>query len=199
MLNREAHFTKYQSQLFQVMFQWLLVCFIFIFVAQEVTPRSLLVFVPSLAYFISHYLLLIRRRWIASLMLWFFLLGIISINLLARNGKLKGIHYESLFPRASIYGLTLSGKRVMVLADDQSVYQRNRMAGYFFDWGLSKEVFEQPDYYENVLLVAEAFRTDSPDVVIDPYHLLGPFLDRIPELRSKYVKDGIYYRRKIGD
>ena len=67
MLNREARFTKYQSQLFQVMFLWLIVAIIHTFIVRELSPQSFIVFIPSLSYLVSHYLLLIRRKWIAEM------------------------------------------------------------------------------------------------------------------------------------
>lgn len=81
MVNREARFTKYQSQLMQVMFLWLLFSFIQVLVARQVSPASLVLFIPPLAYFISHYLLLIRRKWRAVLMLWLFLGGFLALIL----------------------------------------------------------------------------------------------------------------------
>ena len=118
MLNREARFTKYQSQLFQVMFQWSLVCLVQVFVAREFTPHSLIIFIPSLAYFISHYLLLIRRRLIAETMLWILLIGSLSVNLLGRYGKIDSIRYARLFPKESPYAKQVTHQRVMVLCDD---------------------------------------------------------------------------------
>ncbi len=197
MLNRGARFTKYQSQLFQVMFQWMLVCLVQVLVAREFTPHSLIIFIPSMAYFISHYLLLIRRKWIAESMLLIFLIGLLSVNLLARYDKIENIRYTGLFPRESPYSKQISNRRVMVLTEDPGIYQKNRLAGYFLDWKLSREIFEQPDYYENVLLVARAFKTDPPDRVIDPGNLMGKFFERIPELQSRYKRDGIFYRREI--
>lgn len=196
MLNREARFTKYQSQLFQIMFQWMTVCVVEVFLLREFTPHSLVIFIPPLAYFISHYLLLIRRKWIAETMLLIFMAGLLSINLLTRLGEVRNVNYAGLFPNESPYGAQIAGERLMVLTDDLGLYQKNRLAGYFLDWSLSKETFEQPDYYENVLLVDRAFKTDPPDCIIDPSHLMEKYLEKIPAVRQRYCRDGILYRRQ---
>ena len=197
MLNREARFTKYQSQLFQVMFQWMLFCLVQVFVARELTPHSLIIFIPSLAYFISHYILLIRRKWIAEIMLFIFLISLLLINLLARYDKIGNIEYTRLFPKLSPYINGVFDKRVMVLSDDIGIYQKNKLAGSFLDWKLSREIFEEPDYYEHVLLVDKAIKMDPPDRIIDPNNLMNNFFERIPELQTRYKRDGVIYIRKI--
>jgi hypothetical protein len=195
MLNREARFTKYQSQLFQVMFLWLVLCFIQVLVTRQFSPHSIIIFIPSLAYFISHYLLLIRRKWIAETMLLIFFVGIIGINLLARYGRINSINYEGLMPKTTVYKSKVDHQGVMVLTEDLGIYSKNKLGGFFLNWNLSRRYFEQPDYYENVILVAEAFKTDPPDVIVDPGDLMKVFFDRIPNLESNYLREGNVYRK----
>jgi len=195
MLNREARFTKYQSQLFQVMFIWLIIAMLQIYLTRELSAQSFIVFIPSLAYLISHYLLLIRRKWIAELMLWFFLIGIISMNLLTRYNRLERVNFEALFPKSSPYEKVIKDKRIMVLADDPAIYQQNQMGGYFLDWSLSKSIFQEPDYYENILLINEAFEKDAPEVIIDPNDLMKNIFDHIPAVKPMYKREGSLYVR----
>ena len=103
MLTREARFTKYQSQLFQAIFLWLAISMIQIWFTTDLTPHSFFTFIPPTAYFVSHYLLLIRRRSIAETMLWIFVLGLLAINGLSRYDRLRGVEYSVLFPVASQY------------------------------------------------------------------------------------------------
>ena len=194
MLNREARFTKYQSQLFQVMFLWMLFSFVQVIIARELTPHNFIVFVPTLAYFISHYLLLIRRKWIAETMLWIFLAGLLGVNLLARDGKLSGIDYRELFPKNSPYSSTVKDKRVMVLTHDVGIYEENKLAGFFLDWELSELVFKESDVYENVLLVSSSIRQNPPEVIIDPHDLMKNYFERIPSLKALYHREGVFYR-----
>lgn len=194
MLQREARFTKYQSQLFQIMFLWLLFAIAHVSIARALSPQSFLIFIPPLSYFISHYLLLIRRKWIAEVMLWLFLVGIIGMNLMARNGRIKSIDYAGMTPAAPRYTVT-PGQRVMTLADDFGIYAQNRLAGFFPDWSLAQKILREPDYYENVLFLYDSFKKDPPDVVVDPDNVLNKFMDRIPELQRFYKRDGDYYVR----
>jgi len=192
MLNRVARFTRYQSQLLQVMFIWLAPSAMVIMLTRELTPHSFYVFLPILSYFISHYLLLIRRRWIAEIMLWFFLGGIIIIGSMSRYGKITGIDYSALIADSDTRAQS-TGRKIMVLGDDNKVYLDHKLGGYFLNWHLSQELFEEIDYFENIVIIDNAFHTDPPDVVIDNKGLMTKVMDRIPSLKNKYKREGDRY------
>ena len=193
MVNREAHFTKYQSQLLQVMFLWLLVAIIEIIFTRERTAHSFYTFIPPLAYFISHYLLLIRRKRIAELMLWLFMIGLIGMNWAAVNRKIVAINYDSLFMTRPTYSPFLKDKKLMVLDNQLQLFYNNRMAGYFLNWDLSKSIFEKPEYFENIILIEQSFQQDPPDIIVDKRDLMKAVLERIPKLQAEYKREGINY------
>ena len=195
MLNREARFTKYQSQLFQVMFLWLIVAVIHTFIVRELSPQSFIVFIPSLSYLVSHYLLLIRRKWIAEMMLWLFLISLMSMNLLTRYGRLKSVNVDALFATPSPYEKSIKNKRVMVLCDDAGIYSQNKLAGFFPDWKLSQNVFEETNYYDNILIIDAAFQLDAPDIIVDPNDMMKKVFERIPRLKFMYKREGELYKK----
>lgn len=188
MMTREARFTKYQSQLFQVMFLWLAFCVVEFFLTRQLTPHSLIIVIPSLAYFFSHYLLLIRRKWIAESMLWILICGVIGMNLLASKGRMGSVDYSRMFVAQKSAPVT--GRRVMVLGDDLSVYRNNDLGGYFLDWRLSERTLNGVQYYDHVLKIAEMFHKFPPDVIVDESGIFGSLATRIPSLNSKYHKQG---------
>ncbi len=196
MLTREAHFTKYQSQLFQVIFVWLGIALLQVWFTPERTPHSLFTFIPPLAYFISHYLLLIRRKLLAEIMLWILIMGLISVNLLSKFNVLQSVQYSALFPSASQFDKQVNNKNIMVIGEDMSLFNQNKLSGYFLDWELSKKYFDQPDVYENVIMINKAILEDSPDAIIDESGKLAPFVERIPFLKNNYRKENqIYWKR----
>ncbi len=196
MLNREARFTKYQSQLMQVMLLWLVISFIEIGVTRELTPHSFITLAPPLAYFISHYILLIRRNWIAESMIWIFLLSTIGISTASRLNKVKSIDYTGLFVKDSKYKSFIKEKKILVVGQDYAIYENNKAASFFLNWDLSKEIFENPGYYENVILVQNSFECDSPDIIIDEGGKMEKFFLRLPLLKTQYEKSGFVYVRK---
>lgn len=195
MVNREARFTKYQSQLMQVMFLWLLFSIVQVFVARQVSPASLVTFIPPLTYFISHYLLLIRRRWRAELMLWLFLIGLLSMNYFSKKNQIESIDYSDLFPVDGVYDQSIKNKKVMLLAPGWSLYRQNALGGIFFNWELSKNIFDDLSRYKNVEKVASSFETEEPEIIVDEHNYMQQVLERIPELKKKYRKEGKIYRK----
>ncbi len=190
MMTREARFTKYQSQLFQVMFLWLVFCLIELFLTRQLSPHSLIIMIPSLAYFFSHYLLLIRRRWIAEGMLWILIAGVISVNLMAVRGRMSSIDYSRMFVTRPQKPIPVTDKSVMVLGDDISVYRNNTLGGYFLDWGVSERTLNGVQYYDHVLKIDEMFHTFPPDVIVDQRGMFSALASRIPSLNSMYHKQG---------
>jgi hypothetical protein len=194
-LNREARFSKYQSQLLQAMFLWLISSFPLIAFSRDLRPQNLIVLIPGFSFFITHLLLLIRRRRFAEINLWILLISVVTISYLARYGKLASVDYRSLIVQKYT---AMPSKKVLTLDDNVAVYASNKMGTGFFDWSLSRTVFENPDVYDNVLLVRHALITDPPDQIIDPNNLMSPFFSRIPELQNRYVKtDQNTYTRKL--
>ena len=195
MLTREARFTKYQSQLFQVLFLWLFIAALQVWLTPEITPHSFTTFLPSLAYFVSHYILLIRRRKLAEFMLWILMLGLISMNFLARNHFIDRVDYAGLFPGKSAFEGNVVRKRILIVGDDLGLYKNNKLAGYFLDWNLSKRFFEDPGNLGNITKIHKSFTEDPPDVIVDENDLMEPILERLPTVKMRYQKDGKIYRR----
>lgn len=196
MLTREARFTRYQSQIFQVLFIWVLLAAIEVWLEPGIAPHSFITFLPPLAYFISHYLLLIRRKRIAEFMLWCLLAGILTVNHGCRDGWWKGVDYSGLFAPPSLYEETMKDKRIMVVGHDPGIYRLNSLGGGFFDWELSRAYFEQPEYYKHIIRMSNAFAEDPPEAIIDEQGLMPAVLDRLPAVKAQYQKEGKIYRRR---
>jgi len=191
MLNREARLTKYQSQLVQAMFVWMFFSFLQVLYTKDLRPQSLITLIPGFSFFIAHYFLLIRRRRLAEINAWVLLLLIVSVSFLARYNALSSVDYTLLHVPEGKSDVT--GQRLLVLDNDIKIYKDNRSATPFLNWTLSKDIFANADYYENVVEVYRGITEDQPDMIRDKDDLLKPFLGRIPELRKMYVRKGIYY------
>lgn len=194
MLTRDARFTKYQSQIFQVLFLWLLLAAIEVWFEPGIAPHSFIIFLPPLAYFISHYLLLIRRKPIAEFMLWFLIGGILFIGVASGKGWIPDVGYSGLFVVPSEYERVIRDKRVMVVGDEPGIYRNNSLGGGFYDWELSREFFEHPEYYEHVIRMNHAFEEDAPEVIIDKENRMEGVFERLPAVRQRYVKEGKLYK-----
>ena len=194
MLNREARFSKYQSQILQTVLLWLVFSLFFVLYTKDLRPQSLIVFIPGLSFLLTHFFLLIRRKKFIHLNVWLLFLGIIAVAYLARFDKIKSIDYSRL--RVANTQSDLRGKRILVLDESLHLYRDNILATPFLNWHLSEDIFRGPDFYENVTQVYHAFKHDPPDVVIDRENLLKDFFNRIPELKASYERQGDRYVRR---
>ena len=194
MMTRDARLSKYQTQLVQTMFFWMLFAFLQGLYSKDIRPQNFITLIPALSFYITHFLLLIRRRKFAEMNIWVFLIGVVAVNYLARYDLLQSVHYDRLFvPEQNVSN---GDKKMLVLDDDWSIYRYHTMASPFLNWELAERTFSHPEYYDNVLRVFEGMDNDPPDIIRDKNDLLKPFLDRIPELRKRYYKEGIYYYRR---
>lgn len=195
-LNRRARFTKYQSQLLQLMYGWLFLGIIQMGLAQELTPQNFIVVIPPLTYLISHYFLLLRRKGLAEFMLWFFLLGIYTVGLTSRYGFWQQVDYSQMRIVQSPSQPYVQNSKILILSEDhQDLFLNNQMASYFYRWKFSSEIFQHPEYYQHSITISESFKKDPPDVIIDPDHLMENVLYRIPALQTQYQPEGMLYRR----
>jgi len=193
-LGRDARLTKYQSQIFQAMFLWFIVALIQVFFAEDRRPQSLIPLIPPVSFFLTHFLLLIRRRKFAEFNLWILFIGIVTVAYLARYDKIKSIQYENLLVKE--YPSSIKNKRILVLDHQPALFLHNKLATSFYEWGVCRSIFEQPDYYEHLLIVHRSFESDLPEVIVDPKNLMKGFFNRMPFLKAKYEKSPEGYRLK---
>lgn len=195
MLNREARLTKYQSQLSQIMFLWILLAIAEAAISPGLKPHQLITCIPPLSYFISYYILLIRRKTLAELTIWLFTISLVAMMYLTRYSKITSVDYSNLFASKSAYN-QITEKRVLILGTDWGLFENNKMATGFYDWKLARSVFTGLDYFENVVLIDKAFDKGAPDVIVDEGNKMNDVFKRIPGLQARYRQDGNLYFRK---
>jgi len=197
MLNRLARFSKYQSELLQSVFLWGGFCFIYFLFAPDLRPQSMIVLVPVLAFLFTHFLLLIRRRKFAEMNIWILLAGTVLTSYLARYDILSDVSYENL--RITSTSDSIKGKRILVLGPDLHYFEDNAAATHFLNWKLAAPTFNEPEYYQSVVAVYEAFKNDEPDLIVDPEDKMKPFFFRIPSLKKQYERSGDLYIRRANN
>lgn len=192
MVNRESRLTKYQSQVLQAMFFWTVFSIVQVFYAKEFKPQTCIVMVPGIAFFVAHFFLIIRRKHFAEIALWIFIAGLVSGNYYVRYFSLDDESFRGLIVSGYNSG---APKKVVILSNELGGYAGNEMATPFLNWNLAREIFEGPQYYENVIRVYKGFHDDPPDLIVDPDGVMVPFLNKIPELRKGYVRSDEGFRR----
>jgi hypothetical protein len=194
MLQREARFSKYQSQLLQVMFLWMGFSLLYIFYCKDLRPQNLIVFIPALTFLFTHFFLFIRRKRYAEMNIWFLLTGIVTMSYLARYNKLDSADYNMLTV-APMKGPAPKNQRILVLENNLAYFRENKLATPYLNWALSENIFRNPGYYENLTAVYHSLKTDPPQVIIDRENLMKPFFELIPEMKKQYRRMGNVYNR----
>ncbi len=194
-----ARLTVFQSNLSQFMILWLLVGAAYFFINKEMATAYLVIFVPPVSFFISHYFFSIRKKWLAEIAFIIFLTGPVLFNL----GTIYSFFFTADFiatdkyiVQANPYEVT-TGKSVLVLSTDLSPYQDARSATPFLDYYLSRDLFANPGYYDNLTRISSGFSFDMPDVIIDPEGLMGPVFNKMPTLGKQFEVStpGVYIRK----
>lgn len=196
-LNREARFSKYQSQILQAVMLWLAFSVLFVLYTKDLRPQSLIVFIPGFSFVFTLFFLLIRRKKFIHLNSWILLAGIITVAYLSRFDNIKWVDYSGLRVKKEVGQVV--GKRVLVLGEGIELYRDNLLATPFLNWKLSREIFLNPGYYENVTQVYRSFKRDPPDVIVDKKNLLEGFFKRMPEVKNHYVRQGDRYIRRANN
>ncbi|HET9053174.1 MAG TPA: hypothetical protein VFM90_03320, partial [Cyclobacteriaceae bacterium] len=197
MLNREARFSKYQSQILQAVLLWVVFSVLFVLYAKDLRPQTLIVFIPGISLLLTHFFLLIRRKKFVNLNFWVLLTGIITVAYLARFEKIPSVDYSKLLVQDDPD--QVRNKRILILSDNVDLYGANYLATPFLNWRLSEEIFRNPDYYYNVTRVYRSFKNDPPDIIYDRENLLKDFFFRMPEIGEGYIREGERYTRKISN
>jgi hypothetical protein len=188
-------FVNYQQKTQQVMFFYLVASALSYFFVIEVTPMHLVLALPGLTFFASHYFLLIKRKLFAEISFTLFMLAIPVINL--------GMYYKLIdSPLIDFENILvsldkkddISNQKIVVFGNDLSPYVDNSLATPYLNWNLSKNHFGRLKYYEIVLATNRNFKSDLPEIIIDETNSSRNLFAQIPSIAKKYEKcDGNRY------
>ena len=192
-ISRHIRLTRYQSQIFLIMLVWLGFGIVEVILTSQRTAQSLIVCAPPTAFLITHFILRIRKRWIAEIAVLVFFAGTLSVCILSLQKRIPEISFEQYFTGKN--RVSFKNKRILSLTDDLSVFKNNQVATYFPEWKISAPLFRDPGFYENVIVLNNAFRRDPPDIIIDPENLMPGVFRYLPELSFRYRKSGSNYIR----
>ncbi|WP_027001729.1 hypothetical protein [Hugenholtzia roseola] len=195
-------FHNFQIYSQRMMLLWFLVGILVVAFTYEVGSFIFIFFVPILAFFFTHALLLIKKRWQAEIFFW-----IIALSSLTAYGletylpdfqtfiqKNKLLIQQPAPEKKSDKHLVIENKQVWVVGNDLSYYLKNKMATPYLNTDLTKNYFKNLNNYEIINKLYEDFNQNPPEVIIDLEGDAKRLLDKLPPIRKKYEqKDNIYF------
>ena len=191
-----GRYGNYETKIIQIMLLLAVAAAFSVWLDITLQPAHLQLLAPPLAFFFAHYMLLLRRRIIKSLVPVFLVLTLVFNTLVVH----RFIGFQDFYIESK--RLPFEDKKTMVLSDQpEKYYLDQQFAGPFMNASLSRDHMRYLDYYETAYQIFESVSNDMPEVIIDELNLVPALFERFPILRNQYRagSNNTYYLKKATD
>ncbi|PWJ39416.1 hypothetical protein [Sediminitomix flava] len=183
----ERNYINFQVNIQQIFLFWLMAASVAIMTSSSYAIHQFALFVPVIAFFISHQLLLIRRTWIAETIFTFGTLTILLIGIWSvkpDSPLQKFITYENMnVKKAKWQNL---GEKIWVTGGAIEYYEGNHVSLPYIQWDLASKELTPPFAYESLSSIQRKFMKDMPQIIIDKENIIPILFEKIPLIASKY-------------
>lgn len=186
-----SRYTHYQVRYQQITFFMFLGAAASWFFSSTKAPYQMIIFVPAIAFFISHYFLLIRRKMLSEglfLLLFIFLLLVNYGSIYHFRFPSQFIHHDKILVKPTVWDELVKGKSILFLGDNISVYKNSRLSTPFLNWKIASLYFSQPDFYDNLAEIYLRLKEDMPEVIIDDEGVYDRVFNKMPTLKAQYER-----------
>lgn len=184
------NYTIYQTRLQQTMFYFLVAGIIALVLSAEKSAYHLLLLMPAWAFYISHYILQVRRQLKAEGAFWLLAILVISLHVLLYLDIVPEIrpyvNTQRLLVQERPEATLVAGKPILTLGRDLSLYQHATLATPYLEWRLARQQLTQLDYYDNLVEAFRSFQEETPQVIIDDAGIVPQLFQRMPTIASRY-------------
>ncbi len=196
-------FNIFQVRIQKTMFFASIVCFIIWIRYADRSGTGLILFMPWIAFFLSHFFLTIRHNLKRELGFTVYLASVLVMYLGLRY-SLPGL--DQVADQVPLVRAEKSGnapafkdKTIVVLGPDLEPYFHGRLSTPYFNWSLSESQLTGLDFFDNLEAIDRNFRNDMPEYIIDQVGLAPKLFDKIPKLGDAYEKisESLYKKRQI--
>jgi hypothetical protein len=179
-----------------VMLLFLAGAFIMVFLNRERVAHQLMIFTVPLAFFISHYFLLDRRKLLAELVFMGFVAIILTINYGALYRLIVPpdiLEVQSLIVQPTKWDQVVEGKKILIVGGDPDAYRHAYPAAPYLNWNLSRKHLARASAFDNLSMIYNNFSQDTPEVIIDQENLVPQLFKQMPTIASQYTRQGDTY------
>ena len=185
-----SRLTIFQQRVQQViwfMFFGGLFCFL---LTNKKTTLELVFFVPLIAYFLTHYFLLPKKRILQVLMPSFILVLLVGFSIYS---------YKNLTNDLLVEESPASRQKVLVLSEKFGYYLRKPAGSPCFSQPHCDTAFKGLDYYGAAANIYEWLKKSDPELIIDEMDLMPHIFLRFPLVEQSYRKTGTKSYIKISN
>ncbi|NLR90551.1 hypothetical protein [Flammeovirga agarivorans] len=184
-------FVNSQQSIQQVMLIWVITAILSLVFSLYTTSFQLILFVPSLAFFSAHELLLIRRSMFGELTLWIYstvLLVIMYATAFTVLPKKIESPYTNSFS-VEVPNFDEYGEKILIFGDDFNYLKEHKLATGYLNWDVSKNFFDKIDSYDEIRAIYNAFEEDMPDAIVDLNGKGAEVLEYLTIIKTQYSKN----------
>lgn len=173
---------------------------------KERAPFQLIIVMPPLAFFLTHYFLNVGVKWKAEVLFASFLAGILFVNIITYQKAgfvTKYFNYGNLEVAPTPWDNLVKGKKILYLGKNYSIYRDASLATPYFNWDLSKLHLNSSGYFDNLTAIYQNFQRELPEVIVDEIGVMTEIMGKMPTIKEAYQSRGnngqVYIRRKGDD
>jgi hypothetical protein len=191
-------FINYQIRLQNFILFYLLSGLVILFFDPDRSANILVIFNPGIAFFLSHYFQLFRKKILAEIYFLLFISGVLTLHFGTSFGYLdqkSWINFEKNY--YSLPSNPYADKKVLVIGNDSKHYYYADLATPFLSWSVSKRYFDEINTYSSSIKIYNSFKEDYPDIIIDEENKMEQLMGIVPEIERIYIEDrpGVFVRR----
>ena len=176
--------TNFQQKIQQMMLAFIVAALLITFFSVDLMTADLVFFVPPVAFFLTHYLLNLRRRIWKALMPSLVIIGLIGYPaFLLQKGTLDSMIVDEV-------EIGIKGESLMGIGIPVAYYSNYKISGPFLDDYVSRKKLRDIDYYDSASEVYEALLKSTPKIVIDQWGEAEKLFFQFPEFGKRYEKVG---------
>jgi hypothetical protein len=202
LISQKSKYINYQYNCLRTMGLWLGFGLLAIIISLQKISYELMILTPGLAYFCTHYFILVRSRLIRE----FTFFGAAILIFILNYGGLYGFAFKKkpveidkmLVKSQGLLPAEIKDYKILVLGQTFSYYENNKASTPYMNWSLSLRHFSDLNNYYNLSQIYQNFQKDMPEVIIDERGLAEDLFSKIPPLKNKYRKlEGtfMYFRK----
>lgn len=165
--------------------------------------EEVVMFLPWVAFFLSHFFLTIRHRLKRELSFMIYMISIVIIySAFTFNwGKIGDLSSVLVDVQENEAAPVFAENKILVLGPHIQPYYFGKVATPYFNWEISKRELQELNYYDNLEEINRKIRSDMPEYIIDQVDLAPKIFEKIPLLGKEFylLETGIYKRKTMSN
>lgn len=184
---RQRRLTNYQNRIVQLFLLFGVLALNMLWLEAPISYYSLVIYLPVFV-FITVHLVSIFKLLLYSTILSLLLFGGTFLSLWAYTYQWLPVSQPETNNKLTKYAPFVKGKSIMVIGHGEGLYKEATLAGPFYNWRLSKDFFDELDYYDNLVFLQDQLENSTPDVIIDLENKWPEIKQRLPLVANQYFE-----------